>query len=114
MPPIRAINRRDLIKNFKRLGFTGPYSGKRHQFMQRDSLKVYIPNPHEGNISVPLLLKLLKQADISKEEWESLSPAIGVSSAHLRAIADSQAQTLILAFSNLSGCNDRIRVLVYS
>lgn len=72
MPPIRAISRRELIRTFKQLGFTGPYAGKRHQFMQRDSLKVHIPNPHEGDISVSLLLKLLKQADITRKEWEAL------------------------------------------
>lgn len=72
MPPIRAISRRELIQTFKQLGFTGPYSGKRHQFMQKDLLKVHIPNPHEGEISISLLLKLLKQAGISKEEWEAL------------------------------------------
>jgi predicted RNA binding protein YcfA (HicA-like mRNA interferase family) len=72
MPPIRAISRNDLIKNLKRLDFTGPYAGKRHQFMQKDTLKVYVPNPHEGDISKPLLLKILKQANISKEDWEVL------------------------------------------
>jgi hypothetical protein len=27
------ISRRDLIKKFKSLGFDGPYSGRKHQFM---------------------------------------------------------------------------------
>lgn len=33
MPPFRAIKRSDLIANLKKLGFTGPYSGGKHQFM---------------------------------------------------------------------------------
>lgn len=72
MPPIRAISRRDLISYLKQLGFEDPVSGKRHQFMRKGSLKVYLPNPHEGDIGKPFLLKLLKQAHISREEWEKL------------------------------------------
>lgn len=72
MPAIRAIRRKDLILYLRRLGFDGPYSGKRHQFMIRDTTKLVIPNPHQGDISKPLLLQLLKQARISKIEWESL------------------------------------------
>ena len=72
MPPVKPISRRDLIGYLRQLGFEGPFSGKRHQFMQKDGLKVRIPNPHEGDISKPFLLKLLTQANISREEWESL------------------------------------------
>jgi hypothetical protein len=72
MPPVGPISRRNLIGYLKQLGFDGPLSGKRHQFMQKGAHKVYIPNPHEGDISKPFLLKLLKQANISREERESL------------------------------------------
>jgi hypothetical protein len=30
---------------------------------------VIIPNPHEGDISVGLLARLLRQAGVSREEW---------------------------------------------
>jgi predicted RNA binding protein YcfA (HicA-like mRNA interferase family) len=72
MPTFGPISRRDLIKNLKRLGFVGPYSSKRHQYMVRDTNKVYIPNPHQGDIGKGLLLKVLDEAGISREEWEEL------------------------------------------
>ncbi|MBW4517958.1 MAG: type II toxin-antitoxin system HicA family toxin [Timaviella obliquedivisa GSE-PSE-MK23-08B] len=72
MPTFGSISRRDLIKNLKRLGFVGPYSSKRHQYMVREENKVYIPNPHQGDISKGLLLKVLSEAGVSREEWEDL------------------------------------------
>lgn len=35
MPPFRPLKRKKLIRYLKQLGFDGPYSGKRHQFMVR-------------------------------------------------------------------------------
>jgi len=65
------ISRRELIKKFRALGFNGPYSGGRHQFMSRGNLKVRVPNPHQkGEISESLLNEILRQAEINKEEWE--------------------------------------------
>lgn len=72
MPPFGPINRRDLIRCLKDLGFDGPYSVGKHQYMVRDELKLTIPNPHSGDISQSLLNKILRQANISREEWESL------------------------------------------
>lgn len=51
MPAFGAINRRDLISCLKQLGFERPYSGKKHQFMIKDELRLIIPNQHEGDIS---------------------------------------------------------------
>ncbi len=72
MPIFSSINRQDLIYYLKQLGFEGLYSGKRHQFMLKDKLRLIIPNPHQGDISKSLLAKILKQAEISRDEWESL------------------------------------------
>jgi len=69
MGELRAISRKDLIKRLAALGFEGPYAGGKHSFMVRSSTKVWIPNPHGGQISVGLLARLLKQAGISKEDW---------------------------------------------
>ena len=33
MPPFGPIQRLDLIRNFKKLGFEGPYAGGKHQYM---------------------------------------------------------------------------------
>lgn len=72
MPPFGPIKRRDLIRALKKLGFKGPYSGGRHQYMVKGELKLYIPNPHGGEISKALLAKILKQGNISHTEWENL------------------------------------------
>jgi hypothetical protein len=38
MPAWKPIKRRVLITMLRRIGFTGPYTGGRHEFMQKDSL----------------------------------------------------------------------------
>jgi hypothetical protein len=35
----------------------------------RKPLLLTIPNPHKKEISVGLLIRILRQADIEKEEW---------------------------------------------
>ena len=72
MPKLAPIKRADLIKYFRQLGFDGPYSGGNHQYLKKDTLKVRIPNPHQGEISKGLLSRILKQADIDPETWENL------------------------------------------
>lgn len=72
MPPFGAIKRRDLIGCMHTLGFDGPYSGKKHRFMTKGALRVRIPNPHKSDISKGLLLQILAEAGISREEWESI------------------------------------------
>lgn len=72
MPIFGPISRRELIAALKEAGFSGPYSGGKHQFMVRDSLRVRIPNPHRGDISRNLLRRILMQAGISQDEWENL------------------------------------------
>jgi hypothetical protein len=42
------ISRKDFIKKFRSLGFSGPYSGGRHQFMMKGELKIRVPNPHKA------------------------------------------------------------------
>lgn len=36
--------------------------------MKRPQTRVIIPNPHHGDISRELLMRILKEADISREE----------------------------------------------
>jgi len=74
MPPFGPIHRRAPIRSLKQVGFSGPYTGSKHEFMVRESdrLRLFIPNPHKGEISRPLLNELLRQAGISREEWERL------------------------------------------
>jgi predicted RNA binding protein YcfA (HicA-like mRNA interferase family) len=72
MPQIGPIKRQELIRLLKQLGFDGPYAGGKHQYMVKEGLKVRIPNPHQGDISQSLLLAILKQANISRSQWEQL------------------------------------------
>jgi predicted RNA binding protein YcfA (HicA-like mRNA interferase family) len=70
MPPWGPVSRRKLVTSLRRLGFTGPYSGGRHQFMARGELVLTIPNPHSGDIGVGLLGVVLRQAGITRAAWE--------------------------------------------
>ena len=65
------IHRKELIRKFKALGFSGPLSGGRHQFMIKGKKKIRIPNPHGGgDIDISLVKEILRQAAISNEEWD--------------------------------------------
>lgn len=72
MPQLRALKRSDLISYLRQLGFSGPYAGGKHQFMIKDKLRLTLPNPHQSEIGIGLLNKILKQAGISKVDWENL------------------------------------------
>jgi predicted RNA binding protein YcfA (HicA-like mRNA interferase family) len=68
-----SISRRELIRKLKTLGFSGPFSGGRHQFMIKGPLKLRIPNPHSGkDIHISLLQEILRQAGISQETWNKI------------------------------------------
>jgi len=70
MPAWGPVNRRRLIATLRSLNFTGPYSGGRHQFMVRRDRVVSIPNPHTRDIGTGLLAVILRQAGVSRSEWE--------------------------------------------
>ena len=70
MPAWRPVSRRELIAALRRLGFQGPYSGGKHEFMVRGQRVLPIPNPHRGAIGLGLLAVILRQAGLSRKEWE--------------------------------------------
>jgi predicted RNA binding protein YcfA (HicA-like mRNA interferase family) len=72
MPPFGPVSRRDLIRALRQAGFDGPYSGGKHQYMTNGGMSLTIPSPHQGDIGRELLARMLRQADISREEWERL------------------------------------------
>ena len=72
MPPIGPIRRSTLIRYLHRLGWTGPYPGRKHALMQRGTAAVHIPNQPEGDISRALLLRILAEAGIDRAIWEAL------------------------------------------
>jgi predicted RNA binding protein YcfA (HicA-like mRNA interferase family) len=69
---VAALSRKDLIRKFRALGYSGPFSGGKHQFMIKGSQKIRIPNPHVGDISASLVKEILRQAGISPQEWDNL------------------------------------------
>ena len=67
---LHPISRREFVRRLRQLGFSGPFAGGRHEFMLRDARRLIIPNHHRGDISPGLLSQLLRQANITREEWE--------------------------------------------
>jgi len=69
---VAVISRKELIRKFKALGYDGPFSGGKHQFMIKGKQKIRIPNPHLSDIGVSLLKEILRQAGISLQDWNSV------------------------------------------
>lgn len=72
MPPWGPVKRRVLIASLRQLGFDGPFSGGRHEFMTRADRVLTIPNPHRGDIGPGLLAVILRQAGVSRRAWEKI------------------------------------------
>jgi len=72
MPSFGPVKREVLIRFLRKHGFEGSYSGGKHPFMVKENLTLTIPNPHQKDIGRELLARILRQAGVSKEEWEDL------------------------------------------
>ncbi len=72
MPKLGPVKRKDLIYFLRQSGFSGPYSGGKHQFMMKGDLRLRIPNPHQNDIGKNLLARILSESGIDKEDWEKL------------------------------------------
>ena len=72
MPPFGPVKRRDLVRHLRQVGFEGPYSGGKHQFMVKGDITLRLPNPHQADIGRELLARILRQAGIEKDDWEDL------------------------------------------
>lgn len=70
MPRLGAISRHELIQALRKFGFTGPFPGAKHEYMVRGTKRIILPNPHRSEIGPALLSEILKQAGISRKEWE--------------------------------------------
>ena len=68
---LNPISWRNLLRRLKKLGFAGPYTSGRHEFMLSGDVQLILSNPHRQDIGVSLLTRLLNQARISREEWET-------------------------------------------
>ena len=69
---VPVISRKELIRKFRALGYEGPFSGGKHQFMLKGKQKIRIPNPHMSDIGIGLLKEILRQAGIPAEDWDSI------------------------------------------
>ncbi|MDA1276375.1 MAG: type II toxin-antitoxin system HicA family toxin [Verrucomicrobia bacterium] len=66
------IKRSELIRRLRRCGWEGPYQRGKHPFMVKDGIRLTIPNPHRGDIDGSLVAMILKEAEISDQEWRNL------------------------------------------
>jgi len=71
MGRLSPVSHRILIQRLRLLGFEGPYAGGKHPLMVRGNVRLTIPNYHDVEIGVDLLSRILKQAGVTREEWES-------------------------------------------
>ena len=68
--------RRDFIRRLRRIGFDGPFSGTRHQFMVYERHRLAIPSYVE--YSVPQLRMMIQEVEeiigrkITVDEWNRL------------------------------------------
>jgi predicted RNA binding protein YcfA (HicA-like mRNA interferase family) len=69
LPKLKPISHSELLRDIRRFGFEGPFSGGKHLYMVKGNLRLTIPNPHREKIGVDLLLRILRQAGIGREEW---------------------------------------------
>ena len=72
MPSVGPTTRRDLIAGLRVSRFQGPFSGKSHQYMRRRMSVIRLPNPHRGDIGRSLLIRVLRQAGVSRKQRESV------------------------------------------
>lgn len=72
MPVWGPTKRRHLIAGPRALGFDGPFTGGKHEFMVKGDLVLTVPNPHRGDIGVGLLALVLRQAVITRRQWEKV------------------------------------------
>lgn len=68
--------RRDFLRKLRALGFDGPYSGSRHQFLVSGRHRLAIPSNEE--YSIPQLRMMLREVEailgrsLSAEVWNEL------------------------------------------
>ncbi len=69
MSKLVPVSCSELVKRLKMFGFEGPYGGGKHLYMLKGNLRLTVPNPHKQKIGVDLLIRILRQAGITRAEW---------------------------------------------
>jgi predicted RNA binding protein YcfA (HicA-like mRNA interferase family) len=67
---VSTLSRKELIQKLKSLGYSGPFSGGKHQFMIKGTQKIRTPNPHKNDIGAGLISEIIRQAGISTADWD--------------------------------------------
>ncbi len=69
---LSPVSRQEPIRRLHSLGWSGPYSGAKHQHMTKGNIQLTVPNPHHRKgIGVQLVKVVLDGAGISRDEWLS-------------------------------------------
>ncbi len=71
MPPLGPIKQKTSIARLFALGFEPPQPGGDRAYRKGRGRKLRIP-PHREEIGAGLLARILRQAGISRKEWESV------------------------------------------
>jgi predicted RNA binding protein YcfA (HicA-like mRNA interferase family) len=67
---LTPCSRAEFIGKLKNLGYDGPFVGAKHHVMSAPGrANVIVPNPHRGDISVGLLSRILRDANIDRDGW---------------------------------------------
>lgn len=74
MSKITPLKPQEVIRKLRALGFEGPYPGGKHQRMVNLATGKIIPVPfHKGHdVSTGLIREIIREIDISRDEWLSL------------------------------------------
>lgn len=74
MPKLTPHKAGEVMRKLRALGFEGPIPGGRHAHMIHRVSRKVIPIPTHGNkdIGVGLLRKIIRDAEVSVEEWQEL------------------------------------------
>ena len=69
MSKLRPVSWRVLVKRLRKFNFEGPHQEGKHPYMVKGDIVLTIPNPHEGDISIDLLKRILRQGGINRSDW---------------------------------------------
>ena len=69
MAKLKTITFTYFFMSLRKFGFEGPYGGGKHLYMIKDDYRLTIPNPHREIIGIDLLMKILRLAEIRRDEW---------------------------------------------
>ncbi len=72
MPVYGPISQRELVRGLRACGWDGPKRFGKHPVMTKGERRLVISNPHGGSISTDLLARILRQAGITRAEWEGV------------------------------------------